>query len=238
MIRRQQKYSIVIPTLTRTQEHKKVLEETLSTVGVANSLGCETILIDDGSTEDISDLYPQVHKIIIHRKNQGIAPSWNDGIKIANGDYVVVINDDITVEIGWLDKLRQALEDEDENMVSAPGVIGKQNGVGIEQDYLWFPGYCFMLSRKTIDTIGLFDEQFVPFNFEDTDYWTRVLDSGGKLVRNYNTTIKHHEGHVLHTLNYDDVSEENKKKFIAKHGFDPIPVFYHGQSHDWKHTFY
>jgi len=155
--------------------------------------------------------------------------SWNDGIKLARGEYVVVINDDITVEEKWVDKLRVALQNEEDAYVSAPGVEGQENGTGIEETYQWFPGYCFMLSRECIDEIGLFDEQFSPFDYEDTDYWYRVLKAGKKLVRNYSTTITHVGGHVLHTLDYDKVNEENKKKFVAKHGFDPIPAFYYNK---------
>lgn len=235
------KYSIIIPTLTQTEEHLEVLQECIKSVheNSGDPKDYEIILIDDGSTyqtwEDFDawDNFVSFDILVQHTKNKGIPCSWNDGIKIARGEYIAIINDDITVQEGWLDKLRQALEDEDENMVSAPGVEGKSVGSGIEEDYQWFPGYCFMLKRETIDKIGLFDEQFSPFNYEDTDYWTRVLKAGGKLVRNYSTTITHKEGHVLHTLKYDEVSETNKQKYIAKHGFDPIPVFYQGQSHDW-----
>jgi GT2 family glycosyltransferase len=235
MTRTDQKYSIILPSYTITKEHKEVLKRALASLQDAMSLNTELILIDDGSIFDISDLYEQgPHKVIIHRRNSGIATSWNDGLKLARGEYIAIINDDITVEIGWLDKLRQALEFEDEYMVSAPGVSGGENGIGIEEDYQWFPGYCFMLKQDTVDKIGLFDEQFSPFNYEDTDYWTRVLKTGGKLVRNYSTTITHKEGDVLHSLNYDKVDQINKQKFIEKHGFNPTPVFYYGEPAPWE----
>lgn len=234
------KYSVVIPTLTKTEEHLKVLQECVESVE-KSSKDYELIVVDDGSTWTEKDWgweignYIGYDKLITHSKNIGIPTSWNDGIKIARGEYITIINDDITVQAGWLDKLRQALEDEDENMVSAPGLFhADANATGIVQDYKWFPGYCFMLKRETIDKIGLFDEQFSPFNYEDTDYWTRVLKSGGKLVRNYSTMITHKEGHVLHTLDYDKVSEESKAKFVAKHRFEPIPVFYGWAKGPWE----
>jgi GT2 family glycosyltransferase len=233
------KYSIIIPTLTKDEDHLHVLQECMESIK-KNSKDYELILVDDGSTwqtwEDFDawDNFVEFDILIQHTKNKGIASSWNDGIKIARGEYIAIVNDDITVQEGWLDKLRMALEEDDDNMVSAPGLLHPDaNASGIIEDYQWYPGYCFMLKRETIDKIGLFDEQFSPFNFEDTDYWTRVLSWGGKLVRNYNTNITHREGHVLHTLEYEKVSEENKKKFIEKHGFDPIPVFYYGAPAPW-----
>jgi GT2 family glycosyltransferase len=225
------KYSIVIPSLTKDEEHKKVLETCLKSVSL-NSDSCEVILVDDGSPVDITG-YNEVDKYLRHDPNRGIARSWNDGCVMAEGEYVAIINDDITVQKGWLDKLANALDFDTDYWVAAPGVTGKQTGTGIEEDYKWFPGYCFMLKKETLVSMGGFDEQFSPFNYEDTDMWTRILQLGAKLVRNYSTEITHLEGHVLHTLAYEEVSEKNRRLFVAKHGFDPIPIFYGDKEGPW-----
>jgi O-antigen biosynthesis protein len=224
------KYSVVLPTLTKTEEHLQVLQKCVESIR-ANSKDYELIVIDDGSSMDIGNIGDIM---ITHDLNKGIAPSWNEGILKAQGEYIAIVNDDIVVREGWLDKLRVALEDDDRNMVSAPGVEGQDYGMGIIEDYLWFPGYCFLISKDTVQKIGYFNEKYVPFNYEDTDYWTRVLQSGGKLVRNYSTIITHIGGDVLHKLNYNEVSERNKRLFIEEHHFDPIPVFYEGAPHDWN----
>jgi GT2 family glycosyltransferase len=213
--------------------HVPVLADTVASVKETREPDSEVILIDDGSSIELEGFQYEVDTFVRRRQNRGIAASWNEGLKLARGEYIAIINDDIIVNQGWLDKLRQALEFEDDYWISAPGVEGQQNGVGIEESYQWFPGYCFMLKREVLDTIGLFDEQFSPFDYEDTDYWTRVLQQGKKLVRNYSTTIKHVGGHVLHTLDYDNVNNVNNAKFQTKWGFDPIPVFYYGKEFDF-----
>ena len=223
------KYSIIIPSLTKTQEHLGVLLECIDSVN-KHSVGSELILVDDGSINGLSAI-EGVTKYIKHDQNKGIAPSWNDGIKASTGEYVVVINDDIKVPWGWLQGLRVALKDGLE--VVGPGVSHQNASEGIIESYKWFPGYCFMMKRSTFDTIGEFDEQFTPFNYEDTDYWTRVLKAGGKLKRNFDVQIDHKEGDVLHTLDYEGVSKVNKEKFIKKWGFDPIPVFYGNEDFDF-----
>lgn len=228
------KYSVVIPSYCNNKAQYEHLIATLQLVHANSPKDTEVILVNDGSQvpeTGIGNLSPTIY--IRHQKNKGIAASWNDGLKLARGEYIAVVNDDITVREGWLDKLRVALEDEEENWVSAPGVEGQANGTGIEETYQWFPGYCFMLSPNCRRSIGLFDEQFSPFDYEDTDYWTRVLKAGGKLVRNYSTTITHIGGHVLHTLDYDNVNNVNNAKFQKKHGFDPIPVFYENKPFDF-----
>ena len=225
-------HSIIIPTLTKTDTHFMVLMEAIGSIQ-DNSHDYELIIVDDGSPIDIGDVRFECDFYLRHKTNKGIAVSWNDGIRLAHGKYITIVNDDITVEKGWLDKLRVALEDDDDNWVAAPGVRGKENGTGIVQDFQWFPGYCFMVEKAFFDTYGLFDERFSPYNFEDTDMWTRVLKEGKKLVRNYSTTITHREGHVLHTLDYDIINKQNHEKFIEKWGFDPIPVFYNNKPFDF-----
>lgn len=223
-------YSIVMPTLTKDSSHRDVFSETVQSVE-ENSEDYELIIVDDGSPLRL-DEYADPDTWVIHKNNKGIAASWNDGMKVARGEYIVIINDDITVPPEWLQGLRLAL---DNNLsISGPGIIGKTDDLlGIEQTHSWFPGFCFMMHRKTMMQIGLFDERFSPFNYEDTDYWVRVLKAGGTLTRNFNVRITHREGDVLHKLEYGAVSEENKKKFIDKHGFDPLPFFYHGGERPW-----
>lgn len=223
-------YSIIMPTLTRDNDHREVFRETVDSI-VENSEDYELIIVDDGSTLKL-DEYANPDVWVLHKDNKGIPASWNDGMMVARGEYIVIINDDITVPSGWLQGLRLALDNT--ISVAGPGVVGKTDQfMGIDQTHHWFPGFCFMMSRKTMMQIGRFDERFSPFNFEDTDYWVRVMKAGGTLNRNFNVRITHKEGDVLHKLEYSKVSEKNKQRFIEKHGFDPIPFFYHGGEKPW-----
>lgn len=225
-------YSVIIPTLTRDEEHRQAfLETVLSIEENTQKDDYELIIVDDGSPmklEEFAD--PDVW--VTHKENKGIAASWNDGMMVARGQYICIINDDITVPSGWLEGLRIALDAG--VSVSGPGIVGKTDDLmGIDNTHSWFPGFCFMMNRSTMFAIGKFDERFSPFNYEDTDYWVRVLKAGGTLTRNYDVRITHREGDVLHKLEYGSVSEINKKKFLEKHGFDPIPFFYHGGEQPW-----
>lgn len=237
------KYSVIMPTLTRDEEHRQVFAETVASV-VENSNNYELIIIDDGSPLNLTE-YANPDVWIVHKENKGIAPSWNDGLRMARGKYVCIINDDITVQPGWLDTMESVFPLFSNNyktpVVVAPGVVGKDDGKrDYEANHSWFPGFCFMMHQSTIQTslsgfspVGYFDEQFTPFNYEDTDFWVRLLKAGGKLVRMYNTMITHREGDVLHKLEYGEVSRKNKRKFIEKWGFDPIDYFYHGGVQPW-----
>jgi GT2 family glycosyltransferase len=221
------KYSVIMPCLLREQIHRPVVDDCIASVK-RNSDDFEFIIVDDGSPllsgflKDAADVY------IRHNTNKGIAPSWNDGMRVARGEYIVVINDDIVVPHDWLLGLKKPFLDFPDTGVSAPAVWHiPDHPTGIVENYKWFPGYCFMLSKNTIEKVGYFDETFVPYNGEDVDYWYRTMKANLKLMRNYDVVINHKEGDVLHTLgDYKKRSEEANLQFVKKHGFDPIVKFY------------
>lgn len=213
-----------MPVLLREESHREVVENAIITI-TRHSRNFELIIVDDGSPLDTAFLRESASTYIRHKTNKGIAPSWNDGLSVARGDFLTIVNDDVETCWGWLEGMMYALRGD--ICVSAPAIEHINSGkTGLYADYKWFPGYCFMMPRSTYEIIGKFDEQFTPFNYEDTDYWTRVLKDDGTLMRNFDVSIRHKEGDVLHGLAYDEVSAVNKQKFIDKHGFDPIPVFY------------
>jgi len=182
----------------------------------------ELIVIDNASTEDTS--WIDADTIVRFNINRGIAPAWNAGIRMARADYIAIINDDIIVCPEWLDKMKNALSMPNAG-VSNLYVEHLPQGVGIVENYKWFSGACFMLPIRTVNRVGYFDEQFTPANFEDHDYWTRIMKSGLKLYVDYSMTIQHKEGQTVHRKEISKYFIENKEKFIKKWGFNSQDVF-------------
>lgn len=82
-----------------------------------------------------------------------------------------------------------------------------------------------MLTQKTIDKVGYFDENIFPANTEDWDYWIRVYQAGLKTYRNFSCTVQHLEGQTVHA---PDILKEHSRlldNLRKKYGFDPVPVF-------------
>jgi GT2 family glycosyltransferase len=107
-----------------------------------------------------------------------------------------------------------------------PYVEHLPQGIGIVEDYKWFSGACFMLTQKTLDRVGLFDQDtYFPCNFEDHDYWTRLMRKGLKCYKNFGMSVRHKEGQTVHAKDLSEHFMEMKRRFVEKHGFDNQEVF-------------
>jgi len=76
----------------------------------------EVILVDDGSSDGspaICDSYAQKDSRIkvIHKKNEGAGPARNDGLKLAQGEYIVFVDSDDTIEADYMEELAHHTED-------------------------------------------------------------------------------------------------------------------------------
>ncbi len=73
----------------------------------------EVILVDDASTDDsvayVREHYPEV-KVVVLTQNSGLAAGCNAGARAANGDLLVMLNNDTEPEPGWLAALVDVAE--------------------------------------------------------------------------------------------------------------------------------
>lgn len=74
----------------------------------------ETIIVDNGSTDDSRDLiardFPHV-RVVALNANRGFAPAVNEGIRAARGDVIVLLNNDTEADANWLAEIVRALDD-------------------------------------------------------------------------------------------------------------------------------
>jgi len=225
------KYSIILATLIRKKRHIKMVEKCIEDIKYY-SKDYELIIVDDDSPLHNKYLKDQADVYIKHTGgNKGCAVGWNDGLKVAKGDYLVIISDDVYVKDGWLECMVNALELFPNALASMPAVEKMPAGIKPEETRTWIPACVFMLKPETLKIVGYFDEQFHPFNYEDVDYWTRVFKSGHTIARDYSVQVRHDEGQVIHSFdNNGEVDSKNRERYLKKWGFDPIPVLYHGTS--------
>jgi glycosyltransferase involved in cell wall biosynthesis len=167
----------------------------------ARSEGARVIVVDDGSTEPLPELPPDV--LVIHQENQGVARARNTGLAQVETPYALVLDADDRLLPGALAALRGPLDAE-------PGLgftYGRMRFFGAWEGEMQFPAYdpYVLLYRHTIglsalarrevfEQTGGFDPEFT--QYEDWELWLNALEHGwqGRQVDVATVEYRRHEG--------------------------------------------
>ena len=96
--------------------------------------------------------------------NIGVGRSWNKGVRKLlkeNYDYLVILSATMRFNQGMDDFINYIQMDSSE--------------YGLESQHGW---HCIALGKKVFETVGLFDENFYPAYYEDSDFIRRMELSG------------------------------------------------------------
>jgi GT2 family glycosyltransferase/glycosyltransferase involved in cell wall biosynthesis len=211
----------------------------------------EVIIVDnastDGTPEYLRDLAARNAsvKIILNQDNKGFAAANNQGLAIAGGDIIVLLNNDTVVTPGWLSKLTRYLRDESIGMVGpATNMCGNESIIHVPYnvdtlddldafaqryhqlhplpeafDIDMLAMFCVAFRRKTFEQIGPLDERFGLGMFEDTDYAERLKRAGYRIVSARDVFVHHNckaSFGKLPNADYTRIYEENRRKFEEK----------------------
>jgi len=213
----------------------------------------ELVIVDNGSTDGTVDYIkafsarlPYV-RIQLNDHNKGYAGGNNDGIRLAHGQYIILLNNDTLVPAGWLDRLLNLFNEQpslglvgpvtnsagNEQRIELPG-LNERNFEGIASAYVarqhgaWFTTenlgfFCVAIRRKVLDKIGFLDEKFGIGMFEDDDYCVRAKKTGFTLAVVEDCFV-YHKGSVsfgkLSGEEYRELFAKNKAYFRKKHGLE------------------
>ena len=207
----------------------------------------EIIIIDNASTDETRQYLKNQSdvKVILNEKNEGFPRGCNQGIAIATGRQVLLLNNDTMVTPNWLENMLACLYSEDtvgavgpvtnnitymqrihttyqndEEMLSFATAYN-QSDPSKWHESLKLIGYCMLIKKSVIAQIGNLDEQFSPGNYEDDDYSMRMIMAGYKLMICRDTFI-HHYGSVSFSRDYQKYNaalQRNAELFKEKWGF-------------------
>lgn len=105
--------SIVIPVYNVADYLQACIDSILGN----DCVGCEVILVDDGSTDGVSPgicdenaaRHPELIRVI-HQENKGPGGARNTGLEASRGDYVFFVDSDDAIAPGSLQVLRRAVQ--------------------------------------------------------------------------------------------------------------------------------
>lgn len=208
----------------------------------------EIIVVDNASTDGSPDMvtreFPSV-RLVRNTTNKGFCEANNQGIAIAGGEFIALLNNDAEAEPGWLDALVRAISRSPQAGMAASKVLvwedsrrldkvghliffdGQNRGRGsgefdngqydTMEDVLWPDGCAALYRHRMLDEIGGFDEDFFAYA-DDAELGLRARLAGWSCVYSPQAVVRHHRGATLgvRSLRRVELIERNRVLLAAK----------------------
>jgi glycosyltransferase involved in cell wall biosynthesis len=101
--------SVVIPCLNEAETIAECVAQARSVLD-ANSLSGEVIVVDNGSTDGSGDLARSAGASVVEEPRRGYGSAYLAGLAAAQGEYIVMVDADLTYDFEELPKFVQELE--------------------------------------------------------------------------------------------------------------------------------
>jgi len=183
------KVSVIIPTY----QYAHFVGQAVESVLAQTYKNYEIILVDDGSTDNTSEVlsnFGDQISVIYHRENRGLSAARNAGIRVSKGKYVAFLDAD---DVWMPNKLRLQVKLLDQNsdvglVFSDMTYFGKRCGSKkrafqevspssgkvfkdlFVKDFIPMP--TVIVRKICFEKVGLFDESLT--SCEDHDMWVRI----------------------------------------------------------------
>ena len=124
--------SIVIPAYNEGQSVTDTLSE-LNTMLSQNGIEAEIIIVDDGSSDNTSDLALRAGaRVLRHHNNRGYGASLKTGITAASNDIIAMTDADGTYPFRYIPEMLESLDDTDM-------VVGARTGKNVHIPWIRRP---------------------------------------------------------------------------------------------------
>jgi len=201
--------------------------------------GHEVILVNDGSTDDVASQVAYWQKMAncpfkvrytVHTENMGFPESMNHGARMAKGDVLVFLSNDVEIGCDFIDPILNKIND---TMLIGARIIDWKAGWnefvfgGKPMIVPYLEGWFIAATRTVWDDLGGFDPRYSPYCVEDIDLSATAVHKGYKLELLYPNLLSPKMGakqplrHIgAQSVPYggqrDEITKLNKEKFIRK----------------------
>ena len=164
--------------------------------------------------------YPNYDLIVYKDSSGNVTKGWNTMVKMAQTEYMLIMNDDMIVTKGWLTNLMQVmLVKKDEKVATVSPTISKgatylpellegrfninidnvhqvaqmirDKYKGVVRDVNCFPGSCFLFTKKVWKEAGGFNEK-IPMYANEVEFAVRLQCKGWKFLWRMDTYVHHY----------------------------------------------
>lgn len=222
--------SIIILTLNNLR-YTRICLESIRTLTRNNY---QLVMVDNGSSDGtlqyLSLMLRNDDILIKNARNRGFSAGNNQGLMMADGDYILYLNNDIKVTgENWLTISLKGLISGGYDLAGPTlrKVIPDDNikqfifgGDGTTKDpYHYLEGWNLLGKREVLEHLGGFDERYTPAYSEDSDLSIAARRYGYKLGHIPNNQIVHYgnkTSSLMGTGHVQTISAENRKKLYSK----------------------
>lgn len=230
--------SIIIPCFNKFEYTRNCINSIAR--NTETDISYEIIVIDDKSsdkTSKIENFYTNI-KVIRNNENKGFLRNVNHGARLAQGEFLLLLNNDTIVLKEWLASMLEVFDNfknigavgsklifPNGMLQEAGGYItqdqhfgnyGKFNSI-FDQRYNYIrevdyvSGACLLIKRDLWNELDGFDESYLPAYFEDTDLCMRIRKKGYRVMYTPLSNIIHFE-----SISYKSNKSTNKEHQLSK----------------------
>ncbi len=158
----------------------------------------EIIIADDSSSYETEEFilnknYENLR--IVKGKQRGPAANRNIGASLANGDWLIFLDDDCLPDSGLISEYMHMIQEGNVDVVE--GCIYSDTNIPLlftapqnkSGGYLWSCN--FAIKVEVFNFLDGFDELFIYPNLEDNDLYRRILNNNFRVKFNYKASVYH-----------------------------------------------
>ena len=212
----------------------------------------EVIVVDNASSDGSMAMAQRVFahnahfdlRLIENKANLGFCEANNQGIAVARGEFIALLNNDAEAEPGWLKALRSGFDDSRIGMVASKVLVhedpsridkvghliyrdGQNRGRGAgeidrgqydrREAVLWPDGCAAMYRKAMLEEIGGFDQDFFAYA-DDAELGLRARIAGWDCLYVPEARVRHHRGQTLGLASVRRLAliERNRILLVAK----------------------
>ena len=183
--------------ITVCYNSKKTIEKTIKSIVSQTHTNFEYIIVDGGSNDgtlDIIEKYKDHVDVLLSEPDNGIYDAFNKGVRLANGDFVGILNSDDTYNPNTLELVHKTtalnpnsivygdtyfIDDDDVVFSNNEGSYNPQSlksGIGFMHPASFVP-------KKVYDNVGLYSEEKELNIASDADFLLKCHKAGVSFVK-------------------------------------------------------